>query len=263
VPFAELEERRVYFEEHGEGDPVLLINGLGADHSAWGLQTDYLRRFFRVIVFDNPGVGRTTGPRGPYTTELFADVAAGLLRRLAIERAHVVGASMGGTIAQQVAVRHPELIRSLVLHCSWWRADPYTAALIRSWQSYAGAAGMLELSRQIWLWVFTPRFFEERPETFAELEREVREHGQSVRAFCDQAEACIRHQALEEVARVEAPTLIAVGDGDILTPAEHSRAIHERIKGSLLHIWPKMGHAPFWEIPDQFNELNREFLEVN
>jgi pimeloyl-ACP methyl ester carboxylesterase len=263
VPFAELEERRVYYEEHGEGDPVLLINGLGADHRAWALQTDYLRRFFRVIVFDNPGVGRTTGPRGPYTTELFADVAADLLRQLAIERAHVVGASMGGTIAQQVAVRHPELVRSLVLHCSWWRADSYTAALIRSWQTYAGAAGMLELSRQIWLWVFTPRFFQERPETFAELEREVRENGQSVEAFCDQAEACIAHQALEEVAQVEAPTLITVGDGDILTPPAHSRAIHERIKGSALHVWPEMGHAPFWEIPDQFNELNREFLEAH
>lgn len=263
MPFAELEERRVYYEEHGEGDPVLLINGLGADHKAWDLQTDYLKRFFRVIVFDNPGVGRTTGPRGPYTTELFADVAAGLLRQLAIERAHVVGASMGGTIAQQVAVRHRQLVRSLVLHCSWWRADSYTAALIRSWQTYAGAAGMLELSRQIWLWVFTPRFFQERPETFAELEREVRENGQSVEAFCDQAEACIAHQALEEVAQVEAPTLITVGDGDILTPPAHSRAIHERIKGSELHVWPEMGHAPFWEIPDQFNELNREFLEAH
>jgi pimeloyl-ACP methyl ester carboxylesterase len=170
---------------------------------------------------------------------------------------------MGGTIAQQVAVRHPELVRSLVLHCSWWRADSYTAALIRSWQTYAGAAGMLELSRQIWLWVFTPRFFQERPETFTELEREVRENGQSVEAFCDQAEACIAHQALEEVAQVEAPTLITVGDGDILTPPAHSRAIHERIKGSALHVWPEMGHAPFWEIPDQFNELNREFLEAH
>jgi pimeloyl-ACP methyl ester carboxylesterase len=263
VPFAELEERRVYYEEHGEGEPVLLINGLGADHGAWHLQTDYLKRFFRVIVFDNPGIGETTGPRGPYTTELFADVAADLLGQLAIERAHVVGASMGGTIAQQLAVRHPELVRSLVLHCSWWRADPYTAALIRSWQSYAGAAGMLELNRQIWLWVFTPRFFEERPETFAELEREVREHPQSVTAFCDQAEACIAHRALEEVGDVKAPTLITVGDGDILTPPAHSRAIHERVKGSVLHVWPDMGHAPFWEIPDQFNELNREFLEAH
>ena len=263
MPFAELGERRVYYEERGTGDAVLLINGLGADHRAWHLQTEDLERSFRVIVFDNPGVGQTTGPRGPYTTELFGDVAVALLQSLGVERAHVVGASMGGLIAQQVAVRHPELVRSLTLHCPWWRADPYTQALIRSWQSYARVAGMVELSRQVWLWVFTPCFFEERPDWFAGLEEEAQKPGQSVEAFCDQAEACISHEALEAVAAIEAPTLITVGDGDILTPPAHSRALHERIKGSILHIWPQMGHAPFWEIPEEFNRLNLEFLEAH
>jgi pimeloyl-ACP methyl ester carboxylesterase len=263
MPFAELGERRVYYEEHGEGDPVLLINGLGADHRGWQFQVDYLERFFRVVVFDNPGVGQTTGPRGPYTTELFGDVAAALLRSLGVQQAHVVGASMEGLIAQQVAVRHPDLVRSLILHCPWWRADPYTSALIRSWQSYARLAGMLELSRQVWLWVFTPRFYEERPDWFATLEEEAQKPGQSVEQFCDQADACLAHEALEAVSNVAAPTLITVGDTDILTPPAHSRAIHERIHGSTLHVWPEMGHAPFWEIPSQFNDLNREFLEAN
>jgi len=265
VPLAELEERRVYYEEHGSGEPVLLINGLGADHTAWALQTDYLQRFFRVIVFDNPGVGRTEGPSGPYTTALFADTAAQLLRHLGIGRAHVVGASMGGLIAQQLAVRHPTLVRSLLLHCSWWRADRYTQALIRSWQAFARAAGMLELARQIWLWVFTPRFFEERPQAFAELERRLVEdpYAQTPQAFCDQAEACLGHEALEEVRGITAPTLITVGEADILTPPAHARALHERIPGSRLHVWPEMGHAPFWEIPDEFNALNREFLEAH
>jgi pimeloyl-ACP methyl ester carboxylesterase len=265
MPFAELREGRIYYEEHGSGDPVLLINGLGADHTAWALQTEYLQELFRVVVFDNPGIGQTEGAQGPYTTELFGDVAAGLLRWLGIGRAHIVGASMGGLIAQQVAVRHPELVRSLVLHCSWWRADRYTQALIRSWQAISRSAGMLDLFRQIWLWVFTPRFFEERPETLAELEREVagNPHAQTVEAFCDQAEACVAHEALEEVAAVAAPTLITVGDSDILTPPAHSRALHERVPGSVLHVWPEMGHAPFWEIPEAFNELNRDFLEAH
>jgi pimeloyl-ACP methyl ester carboxylesterase len=265
VPLAELEERRVYYEEHGSGEPVLLINGLGADHTAWALQTEYLASVFRVIVFDNPGVGQTEGPEGPYTTELFADVAASLLRHLQIERAHVVGASMGGLIAQQLAVRHHDRVRSLVLHCSWWRADRYTQALIRSWQAYARAAGMLELFHQIWLWVFTPRFYEERPETFDELERQIAENprAQTVEAFCDQAEACVTHEALEQVAGIRTPTLITVGDTDLLTPPAHSRALHERIAGSTLHVWSEMGHAPFWEIPDEFNRLNRDFLEAH
>jgi len=263
MPFAELGEGRIYYEEHGSGDPVLLINGLGADHRAWHLQTADLERSFRVIVFDNPGVGQTTGHWDRYTTELFADVAVALVRSLGVERAHVVGASMGGLIGQQVVVRHPQLVRSLVLHCPWWRADPYTTALIRSWQSYARAAGMVELGRQIWLWVFTPRFFEERPDWFAMLEEEAQKPGQSVDAFCDQAEACVRHRALEAIADVEVPALITVGECDILTPPAHARAIHERLRDSTLHVWPEMGHAPFWEIPDEFNRVNREFLEAH
>lgn len=260
---ADLGERRVFYEEHGSGDPVLLVSGLGADHTAWALQVAYLQESFRVIVFDNPGVGETEGPGGPYTTALFGDVAVSLLRHLEIEQAHVIGASMGGLIAQQIAVRHPSAVRSLAIHCPWWRIDPYTAALLRSWQAIAHAAGMPDLLRQIWLWVFTPRFYEEQPETFVELERQVANnpHPQTVEAFCDQAEACLTHVALDEVAKIEIPTLITVGDGDILTPPAHARALHERVRGSVLHIWPEMGHAPFWEIPEAFNRLNREFLE--
>jgi pimeloyl-ACP methyl ester carboxylesterase len=265
VPAAELDDYDVYYEEHGSGDPVLLIAGLGADHTAWTIQTEYLKQAFRVVVFDNPGVGQTRGADGLFTTALFADVGASLLRRLGIERAHVVGASMGGLIGQQFAVRHPALVRSLVLHCPWWRPDAHVAALLRSWQVYARAAGMLELFRQVWLWVFTPRCFEERPELFVELGRELEAspHPQAVEAFCGQADACLAHEPLEAVREIDAPTLITVGDSDILTPPAHARAIHERIADSTLHVWPEMGHAPFWEIPDEFNALNREFLEAH
>ena len=265
MPHANLGERRVFYEEHGSGDPVMLVNGLGADHTAWALQTNHLQESFRVVVFDNPGVGQTEGPRGPYTTALFADVAVSLLRHLEIEQAHVVGASMGGLIAQQIAVRHPTAVRSLAIHCPWWTADPYTMALLRSWQTIARMAGMPDLLRQIWLWVFTPRFYEEQPETFVEFERQIAEdaHAQTVDAFCDQAEACVTHTALEEMAEIDVPTLITVGDTDILTPPAHARALHERVRGSVLHVWPDMGHAPFWEIPDAFNRLNRDFLEAH
>jgi len=264
VPVAEACGHRVFYEEHGAGDPVLLVNGLTADHTAWGLQTDYLSASCRVIVFDNPGVGQTTGPSGPYTTELFADVAAGLLDELGIERAHVVGASMGGAIAQQIALRRPELVRSLVVHCTWGRCDGYLEALFRSWAAIAPAVSTLELSRQIWLWVFTPRWYE-TPGTVDELERLVTENPwpQSAEAFCDQTAACIGHDTLDDVAKISAPTLITVGDSDLLTPAHHSQALAERIPGARLHVWPEMGHAPFWEMPEEFNRRNRDFLEAH
>jgi pimeloyl-ACP methyl ester carboxylesterase len=264
MPRAELGDRSIYYEEHGDGDPVLLVAGLTADTTAWQLQTDFLQRHFRVIVFDNPGVGQSDGPPGPYTTELFADVAASLLEHLGIARAHVVGASMGGTIAQQLALRRPELVRSLALHCTWGRCDRYLEALFRSWQSYAQAVSPLELARQIWLWVFTPGWLA-RDENVAELERATREHPhpQPVDGFVDQAEACIAHDAFDRVDAIAAPTLLTVGDSDLLTPARHTLALKERIPGALLHVWPGMGHAPFYEIPDEFNELNRVFVAAH
>ena len=265
MPHADLDGRRVFYEEHGAGDPVLLVSGLGADHTAWALQAEYLQESFRVVVFDNPGVGQTEWPSGPYSTELFADVAVSLLRHLEVERAHVVGASMGGLIAQQIGVRHPAAVRSLSIHCPWWTIDPYTRALLRSWQAIGRATGMPDLLRQIWLWVFTPRFYAEQPQILVELERQLADNpnAQTVDAFCRQAEACVAHTALEEVAEIDVPTLITVGDTDILTPPAHARALHERVRGSVLHVWPEMGHAPFWEIPDAFNRLNREFLEAH
>jgi pimeloyl-ACP methyl ester carboxylesterase len=262
MPLAELGERRVYYEEHGDGDPVLLVAGLGADHLAWALQTAALRDRYRVIVFDNPGIGLTGGPPGPYTTELFADTAAGLLGALGVERAHVVGASMGGTAAQQLALRHPGLVRSLSLHCTWGRADGHLTALMRSWQAYARAVPLLELCRQCWLWVFTVGWYNDRPDELAKLERQVleAEHPQTEEAFCHQVEACLAHDVLERLGEVDAPTLIAVGDRDMLTPPHHTYAIKERMPQARVRIWKQMGHAPFWEIPDEFNRIQLEFL---
>jgi pimeloyl-ACP methyl ester carboxylesterase len=265
MPHADVEGFRLYYEEHGAGDPVLLVNGLGADHSTWGLQTDFLKERYRVVVFDNPGIGQTTGPGGPYTSELFADVAAGLLAALGIGRAHVVGASMGGIIAQQLALRRPELVRSLSLHCTWGRPDRYLTALMRSWQTSARALSALDLSRQVWLFVFTVWWYNDHPDRMAELERQVVEnpYPQSAEAFCDQAEACVTHDVLDRLGEIAAPAYVSVGDRDLLTPAHHAYAIKERMPHAVLRVWKEMGHAPFWEIPDEFNARQLEFLQAN
>jgi pimeloyl-ACP methyl ester carboxylesterase len=254
----------VYYERAGSGEPMLLVNGLAADHTGWAPQFDGLSRHFDVVVFDNPGIGQTTGPPGPYTTELFADAAAALLGELGLERVHVVGASMGGAIAQQIALRHPGRVRSLAVHCSFARADAQLRALLRNWQACADALPLLDLVRQLWLWVFTPRHYAEHGDALAELEREVLEapFPQSAAQFREQAEACLAHDVLDRLGEIRAPTLVTVGDSDRLTPPHHSFAIRERIPGALLHVWPAMGHAPFWEAPDEFNELTRVFAEA-
>ena len=207
-------------------------------------------------------MGRTGG-EGPFTTELFADTAAGLLGKLGIERAHVVGASLGGAIAQQLALRHPERVRSLSLHGTWGRADGHLAAIMRSWQTVARTASLLDLCRQCWLWVFTVWWYNDRPDDLARREGAVlaAEHPQSPEAFCAQAEACIAHDALDRLGEIRVPTLLTVGDRDILTPAHHTYAIKERMPGARVRVWQKMGHAPFSEIPDEFNRVCLDFME--
>src|SRR5262245_34948349 len=113
----------LYYEEHGSGEPLLLIMGLAADSMAWMFQLPAFSERYRTIVFDNRGVGRSAKPAGPYTIAGMADDAAGLLAALGVERTHVVGVSMGGMIAQELALRHPQRVRGLVLACTFPEPD--------------------------------------------------------------------------------------------------------------------------------------------
>src|SRR5919204_2765547 len=125
----------LHYIEAGRGDPLLLIMGFGGDHLAWAFQTPVFAQSHRVIAFDNRGVGQSDVPDVPYTTRMMADDAAGLLDALGIERAHVIGVSIGGMIAQELALNHPRRVRSLQLHCTYARPDRYIEALMDVWRS--------------------------------------------------------------------------------------------------------------------------------
>jgi pimeloyl-ACP methyl ester carboxylesterase len=124
----------LYFEEHGSGEPLLLIAGTGADHAIWDATTEAFEERYRVITFDNRGTGLSDHPPDAlnYSMKLLADDAAALLKALEIERAHISGNSLGSTIAQELAINHPEKVASLQLHCTWGRTDAWLDRLFRS-----------------------------------------------------------------------------------------------------------------------------------
>ena len=136
----------MYYVDAGAGDPVLLIMGFGGDHLAWGLQMPAFAERHRTIAYDNRGVGQSSTPDVPYTTSMMADDAAGLLEALGIDSAHVVSVSMGGMIAQELALRHPGRVRTLQLHATYGRPDRYMAALSDVWRTVR-----TKLGREEWL----------------------------------------------------------------------------------------------------------------
>lgn len=257
---AELLGYRLRFEQQGSGDAaVVLLGGLAVEAGTWAAQVEALRSACRVIAIDPPAAGSAPGAG---STEGYADAVAAFLRELGVGPVHAVGADLGGAIAQQLALRHRELVRSLALHGGFGRADRHLAAILRAWQRSAQVLAPLDLARQTWPFLFTVWWFNDRPDEQAALEREIAARADGWRAdeFSARIDACLAHDALDRLYEIEAPTLITVGDRDVLTPAHHAYAMRERMPGARMRVWQKMGHSPYREIPQEFARVTLDWI---
>jgi pimeloyl-ACP methyl ester carboxylesterase len=246
------------------GEPVLMINGIGADRGSWQMQVAALSDRFRVYTYDNRDVGETGAGDDPhpYGIEQFARDAAGLVEALAIGPTHVIGASMGGAIAQELALARPDLVRSMQIVCSWPRTDPWLGELIAQWSAMFSEMGSLAWARNSWLWVFTHRWYRD-PTRLDGLLRETAAFPfpQTPEMFARQAGAAIACDALARLAGIRMPVHVIAGAEDILTPPRFSQQIAAAIPGSRLTVLPEVGHGMFWETPEAFNAALLEFLE--
>jgi pimeloyl-ACP methyl ester carboxylesterase len=256
---------RFHYDVAGDGPPVLLINGLGSPAASWALQVKALAPEFRVITFDNRGVGETDLPPDPaYSTAQMADDAAALLRQLKVDRAHIVGASMGGTIAQELALRHPKLVRSLVLACTWTDADARFLHTIESWVSLVGRVPIEERFRYVlYPWLYSPKFFETRQNIETAFQRALAyPHQSKPEGIERQARGIVEWNGTrtKRLGDIKAPTLVLVGKDDILTPPAFSKAVAKGIKKSRLVVLPG-GHGFVLEEADLFNRTVLRFLK--
>ena len=250
------------YVETGSGDPLLLIMGFGGDHQAWAFQMPVLSERYRVIAFDNRGAGQSSVPDLPYTTRMMADDAVGLLDALGVERAHVLGVSMGGMIAQEIALNHPHRVRSLQLHCTYARPDRYMLALMQTWRAIRAQATVEEWLRTVSLWLFSPRTFQARPE-FVDAVVQMglaNPYPFSMTGFVRQGDAVRGHDALDRLPAVACPTLVSVGTDDILIPPRFAREIAAAIPGAELRTIDDAAHVYFWERADVFNAMCVDFL---
>lgn len=203
--FVTVDGLRMHYEWHGRGagTPVVLVMGLGGDATAWGYQLAALVPTQRCLVFDNRGAGRTEAPDIPYTIAGMARDLLGLLDALEVPRAHVLGVSMGGAIAQEAATLAPERIASLQLHCTWAGPDPYFAAVAQSLRMMRRELGREGFVRALLPWVFTPRCYAERSQFIEQVVQvAVTNPPQPLHGYLRQAEAVLGHDARARLASI-------------------------------------------------------------
>jgi 3-oxoadipate enol-lactonase len=264
MPYTDAPGFRMYYEEHGSGFPLLLINGLGSDHLEWLHQLPAFESRFRCIVFDNRGTGMTGVPSGPYTTAQMADDAASLLRALGVTRSHVLGVSLGGMIAQEVALRHPGLVEGLVLGCTGPGGELSVRPSPDAMAAFALAKGEdpeAELRRML-PFLYTGACIRERPEEIEGFVRRRLAHPTPPEGYLGQLSAAVSHDASSRLERIRARTLVITGDADRLVNWENSLRLAGRIPGATLVVLPGAPHRLFAETADAFNREVLRFLKT-
>jgi len=233
---------KLYWEEHGAGDPLLLIMGLGASLEAWDRIAPALAKKYRTILFDNRGVGRSDVPPGPYSLETMADDAAAVLDAADVPSAHVMGISMGGMIAQELALRHPRRVRKLILGCTSCggreavRADAEVAAALKA---------RATMPREQAMWMMAP-FIYDVSTPRARIEEDFRSRlsaNGSNEGYAAQYQAILAWSGTHaRLAGMKTPTLVIHGESDRLVPPGNGRVIARAIPGAKLLMLPNASH---------------------
>ncbi len=255
----------MHYEERGTGEPVICIMGITAPGTVWDAHASHWEKSFRCVIGDNRGVGQTDKPVGPYTTAMMADDYAGLMDALGIKKAHVVGCSMGGAIAQQLALRHPAKVRSVVLMCTWARLDRFGVATFEHLKTLKASVRPEEMMKYVQMLIFAKGHWDD-DENYANLQQGLQDAAtnpapQPLHALEGQAAACISHHTLADLKNLTAPALIIGGKDDIFTPRWMAEELAAHLPNNELHLFDGAGHAFHWERLDGFNERSTAFMK--
>jgi pimeloyl-ACP methyl ester carboxylesterase len=251
---------KLHYELHGNGgDPLLMVMGLGGSSAGWHPElVKELSRSFRTVIYDNRGTGRSDKPDKPYSLEIFAADAMAIADAAGFDRLHVFGVSMGGMIAQEIALRYGSRLQTLTLGCTTFggkNAVPPPPESVKLLTAPRNGLSDADIIRRGWSLGYTPEFIQNhRDELEATIPR-LLEHATPAFVFQRHLEATYGLKTYDRLPEIRTPTLVVTGAKDVLIPARNSEILAERIPGAKLHIIPNAAHA-------FFNQARGEFLEV-
>jgi 3-oxoadipate enol-lactonase len=244
----------IWTEQVGEGPDILLIGGLGDTVESWQFQLDGLADRYRMTAFDNRGAGRTRMPDEPATVAAMADDAAAVLRALDVPSAHVAGFSGGSIISQELALRHPEMVRSLVLQSTWGAMDTYLRSYAKFIRWLAEAApSERDFLEDFFLIIYTARAHNDGTVATIIDEAVAFPYKQSPEDTQRTLDAFVAHETIDRLHQISAPTLVLAGGLDPTARPELGRVVADAIPGALFEVQEGESHQPFQEVPDQWN----------
>jgi 3-oxoadipate enol-lactonase len=262
MPRVRVNDIEMNYELHGEGEPLVLIMGFTGSLEGWRPLVPAFAREYRVLIFDNRGTGLTDKPAGPYSMPMMADDTAGLMDALGIESADVYGMSMGGMIAQELALRHPQKVRALVLGCTTPgrpNSRPKPQKIVEELASIAKVS-VEERLEIVLRWLFTEEFIAANPQQVREITLNAFDLRTPRHAVLGQLGAIAAHDTYDRLPQIGAPTLVIAGGDDEFVPSANSPILAERIPGAELVMYPKARHGYLYENAAEATAAVLDFL---
>ena len=264
MPRIKANDLNINYEQQGSGEPLILIPYLTADNACYAFQVAEYAKHFTCIALDPRGAGESDKPAGVYSTELFADDVSAFMQAIGVERAHVMGLSLGAAASMWLAAKYPEKVKSLSIHSGWTKSDLFLKTVVESWQVLAQALGNVTelVVRGIFPWCFTPDLYATQPDYVQSLAAFARSRPtQPVEAFIQQSNAAMSHDIESQLDKITAPTLITFGQYDMITSVRFAGRMKENIANSELIVFENASHAPIYEKVEEFNAKTLAFLQ--
>ncbi len=250
----------IFYRSEGTGPPLLLISGTGHDHQFWSGQLPLFRDEFQTLVFDNRGVGKSSVPAPGYSLADMATDAVHVLDSAGIDKAHVMGFSMGGHIAQELAINYPNRLSSLGVHHSWSRNSPRLRSFQATRLELARRDQRLALAEFSMLGLHSHDYYNEHADEMAAHRDFLLEQSPMNVGWVGQLEACLSGDTFARLEQIDVPTFVTCSTLDVIAAPHHSREIADRIAGATMVELEDCGHVALMERPVEFADLCLEFL---